>query len=354
MLKRFTQVIFVLSFSFNSYAIQWDNVDMNGYFSFEYENQQSKLGNGDSNESFDLDLIDLVFNLKTAEKTRVSMDVTWEHGAATEDSQGNVAVEYAFIEHTISNKLKFKAGKFLIPFGIYNQIHTSKPAFLSVKESYATNKPSKILGSGNVNRFFPRWGTGLGASGHYDLVNDLNFDYDFLFTNGANATANEFEEDDNKSKALTTRFKFNLGTEYEIGLSTYNDANLVNDLNSQSIHFISHISHLRFETEYITGKNTVVATNITKDQTGMSFQLSYDFANINLISYFRYETIEPDKDVDNDMGYLKIIGINYLIDDSATFKFEYDIFTGESASPGLNSLPGNEYAEVKAALVVGF
>ena len=57
-------------------------------------------------------------------------------------------------------------------FGIYNEIHTAKPAFLTVKEPQATNKNNKF---GSVLRFYPRWGAGLAVVG--DVGSDVAGEY---------------------------------------------------------------------------------------------------------------------------------------------------------------------------------
>ena len=116
-------------------------------------------GGGDPNGSFDADGFDLGLNFHVSDKVRAATDLTWEHGAATEDNRGNVAVEYAFVEYTVSDLVKVRFGKMFTPFGVYNQIHTAKPTFLSRQGAGATNKPERIVV--NAARFFPRWGSGI-------------------------------------------------------------------------------------------------------------------------------------------------------------------------------------------------
>lgn len=117
---------------------------INGYSSFEYEKLLGDEGKGDPNGSFDADLFDLVLNITPTDRLRIASDITFEHGAASEDNRGNVAVEYAFGEYTVMNALRFRASKMFTPFGIYNEIHTAKPAFLTVKEPLSTNKNHKF------------------------------------------------------------------------------------------------------------------------------------------------------------------------------------------------------------------
>src|SRR5580765_1896442 len=85
-----------------------DRIVINGYTNFEFEKQISKEGKGDKNGSFDADQIDLVFNVTVSERVRVSIDLSWEHGTATELDQGNQALEYGFVEYALSDKLKLR------------------------------------------------------------------------------------------------------------------------------------------------------------------------------------------------------------------------------------------------------
>jgi hypothetical protein len=140
-----------------------DIVHVNGYSSFEFEKQLGDKGKGDPNASFDADLFDLVLNFTPVPRLRVAADLTWEHGPATEDGRGNVAAEYAFAEFAAKDWLKLRAGKMFTAYGIYNEIHTAKPVFLTVKEPLSTNKNDKF---GSELRFYPRWQTGLAVLAH--------------------------------------------------------------------------------------------------------------------------------------------------------------------------------------------
>ncbi len=193
---------------------------INGYSGFEFEKQLDEDGAGDPNGSFDADLFDLVLNFQVTDKIRVSTDLTWEHGAATEDDFGNVAVEYAFVEYAFSDLVKVRVGKMFIPYGIYNEIHTAKPAFLSVKEPASTNKTERIVE--NAFRFYPRWGAGIAVHGD-GLIGERGFSYDLFVSNGDQSETNPFEEDNNGAKAFTGRFRFEPSESLEVGTSFYHD-----------------------------------------------------------------------------------------------------------------------------------
>jgi hypothetical protein len=98
----------------NIHAQIQDNIHINGYMSMEFEKQLGDDGKGDKNASFDADLIDLVWNINATDRLRIATDMIWEHGAASEDDRGNVAIEYAFAEYTVQIGYAFVPEKCLL------------------------------------------------------------------------------------------------------------------------------------------------------------------------------------------------------------------------------------------------
>ncbi len=167
-----------------------DRIVLNGYTNFEFSKQISKEGLGDKNGSFDADQFDLVFNISVSERVRAALDLSWEHGTATEDGRGNQAMEYGFVEYALSDKLKLRFGKMFTPFGVFNEIHPAKPDFLTVKEAASLNKTDRIVGGGFL--FYPRWGAGIAAHGD-GVVGGKDVSYDVLVATGEQQEANPFE-----------------------------------------------------------------------------------------------------------------------------------------------------------------
>jgi hypothetical protein len=113
--------LFLMSLLPLSLNAQWsDKLTINGYASMEFESklQGPSSSNADQFNSFDADGFDLVMNFKPSDKFRFAVDATWEHGAATEDGRGNVGIEYAFSEYSVSDAFKFRFGKQFTAFGI--------------------------------------------------------------------------------------------------------------------------------------------------------------------------------------------------------------------------------------------
>jgi hypothetical protein len=327
------------------------DLTINGYTSLEFEEQLDEEGGGDPNGSFDADLFDLVLNFQVNDAIRVATDLTWEHGAATEEGFGNVAVEYAFIEYAFSDLVKVRAGKMFTPFGIYNEIHTAKPAFLTVKEPASTNKTERIVANGF--RFFPRWGAGISVHGD-GLIGERSFSYDVLVANGAHEEGNPFEEDNNAAKSVTGRFRFEPSDALEVGSSFYYDL-----IESGGVDRLTSLGlELRFQTRAWRVLAETAYGWLDPDegdsilQIGWYVQPSYEFDN-GMTPYARVERINPDTSSADEQGYDFIVGLNYEIAAGFMIKVENNWFKGAEAST-LAQYPGAGYSEIKAAVVLGF
>ncbi len=311
-----------------------------GYSSFEYE--KSIIGDGgDKNGSFDSDLFDLVLNFLPTNRVRIAADITWEHGTASEDNRGNAAIEYAISEFTLSSYLKFRVGKMFTPFGIYNEIHTAKPAMLSIKEPFSTNKNDKF---GSENRFYPRWGTGaalLGAS----TLGEMDFDYILCLSNGENTETNPFAEDNNQAKAITGRVRADFSEYFKAGFSVYNDWITSGEqqfsIGSQLI-FDHHFIGLEIESVYgFVGD---------LDRWGSSAMLFY-YVNGALIPYVRFEHLDPDLSIDMDDAFLLVYGLNMQLEENYFLKI--DLNTVSSLQNNL-TMGKSSYTEIKTSISVGF
>ena len=333
-----------------------DRVLINGYSSFEFEKQFGDEGEGDPRGSFDVDLFDIVLNVYATNRLRVAADLTWEHGTATEDGRGNAAVEYAFGEYTVSEMLKIRSGKMFTHFGIYNEIHTAKPAFLTVKEPLSTNKNQKF---GSEFRFYPRWLGGIAVLGGTQ-VGTMDMDYILQVSNGDQENTNPFEEDDNKHKAFGGRARLYPTRRTEIGVSFYSDKFTEFDSTGEDVgkrtslfsaggHFIWRVGPLGLEGEYVAGQiRPSFADNITRwAMTGMIF---YSIQDI-VVPYFRLEHLNPNTKVAGDNATLFVYGFNIQVDSGLFVKLELNTVTSDEFN---NQFSGNNYTEFKGAIAIGF
>jgi len=335
-------------------AIDSDRISLNGYTSFELEKQfgDEADGLGDPNASFDADLFDLVLNVQVDDRIRAAADMTWEHGVASEDDRGNVALEYGFVEYKFSDAVKVRFGKMFTPFGIFNEIHTAKPAILSVKEAASTNKAERIVDG--AYRFFPRWGTGVAINGGLYL-SERYLDYDLLIANGDQEESNPYEQDNNQAKSWTARVRYDISDQLQAGVSFYYDKLSdpdYDDLMSEGIQLQYDTGTLRIIAEAVLGSMSPGSGSATK-QLGWFVQPSYRLAS-GLTPYVRLDFVDPDRERDDDRGFGLTFGFNFETEGGLTFKVEENYLKGGDQSAGLSGLPGNDYSEIKAAVVLGF
>lgn len=328
-----------------------DRIVINGYTNFEFSKQISKEGKGDKNGSFDADQFDLVLNITVSERVRVAADLSWEHGTATEDGRGNQALEYGFVEYALSDKLKLRFGKMFTPFGVFNEIHTAKPAFLSVKEAASLNKNDRIVGGGYL--FYPRWGAGIGA--HGDLVMaGKDVTYDVLVANGEQQEANPFEEDENTSKSLTARLRVDATKNLRLGYSFYRDrlsSTSYTTLQSHGLEAELNLTRFRVLGEIGIGALGLKSGGFQR-QLGWYIQPSYHLKN-GWTPYLRLDHVNPNRRLADLGGRDFIVGLNVELSKNFQLKLENNDFRGGSKS-SLAGYPDRGYHEFKAALVLGF
>ena len=345
------KVICLVFLAFFLNAQSTDAITINGYFSFEYEKMFDDEGKGDPNGSFDADLIDIVFNFQLSQKLRIATDLTWEHGSASEDGYGNVAVEYAFVEYSLSDAFKFRAGKMFTNFGIYNEIHTAKPAFTSVKEPQSTNKNHKF---GSSVRFYPRWQNGIAFTGNLN-VGERPLNYILQISNGTSEGLNPYEEDDNTSKAITSRILYSATDDLRLGVSFYMDKMQNYDDAGEDLGTTSSLSSFGFQAEWELNEFKLELEGVTGsfediDRFGFTVMGEYTLQE-KYTPYIRFEDLDPNKDIEKDNANLLIIGINTEIEENFFLKIEVDMFSSEDAN---SRLKGKSYSEFKAAIAIGF
>ena len=346
----------LLAFPSGAHAQLDSPLQINGYSSFEFEQRIGGDDGGDPNGSFDADLFDLVLNFRPTDRIRMATDLTWEHGTSTEDGRGNVAVEYAFMEIMASEALRVRVGKMLTPFGIYNEIHTAKPAFLTVKEPLSTNKNHKF---GSTTRFYPRWTTGMALVGNGRVAN-REVDYVVQVSNGEQEETNPFEEDNNAAKALTARFRIRPSGELRLGASLYYDSLTQRDgadedagLRVRQLSYGAHAEwtpgNVGVELEYTGGRLTpdLLARQSRHAMTAMVYRTFAD----RYTPYLRLEFLDPDSQLADDTARLWVYGVNIQLDEGLYLKAELDTVT---SGPNNLRFEGESFTELNAALALGF
>lgn len=326
-----------------------DIIRINGYGSVEFEKMFQDRGRGDLKGSFDSDGFDLVLNITPAERFRIAADLNWEHGTSTELNFGNTGYEYIFAEYTVSDLLKIRAGKQFISFGIVNEIHTAKPALLTIKEPSATVRTDRV---GGPVFFYPRWGTGLSMTGDGNFLT-IPFDYIVQLTNGDHSFGNPFEKDYDKTKALNGRLRGTVwregGNEARVGASFYSDSGDSLAVSSFGAQVQGIIGNFGIDVEYMSGSyEPYKKPSISR--FGYYVQAAYTFDS-RFTPYVRWESYDPNDGKSDDEANVLVGGLNLAINDYLFLKIEIDRFLSSVQNPRHK---GVNYTELKSSVSFGF
>lgn len=374
-MRAFFGLLALLGFSLAGAAADWtEKMTINGYFSHEYEQHidGDNSKRADHANSFDADMFDVVLNVQATDRLRIAADLTWEHGPQTEIGKGNVATEYAFAEYAVSDAVKIRAGKMFIPFGIYNEIHTAKPAFLIMKEPNPTNKMYFIEKGAEGINYFPRWGSGVAVLGDSEFKG-VPFDYIFQVTNGdldyyvgSVTDLNEYDKDDNQYKAVTFRTRADLTDDLQVGFSLYSDVLTAygyddteeewvavgkNRLESQGLQMLWHLTdRLALEGEVVTGTYQQQTDDKIR-RVSYSLLASYLMPGDVFTPYFLYAQADPNLDRSGEKVIIHEPGVNIEIDHNMFLKVE--LFNVHSERYNTYH-KGLDYTEFRTALAIGF
>ena len=178
--------------------------------------------------------------------------------------------------------------------------------------------------------------------------------YDVLVANGEQETTNPFEEDDNSSKSVTLRVRFELSEQLRFGYSAYYD--------KFSDPKLGRLVSNGLELEWNRGRVRVLselALGVLSPRDGAGvrqvawyLQPSYHFGN-GLTPYLRLDVLNLSTAKPDDVGTIFIAGLNYELTKQCNVKIENNFFHG-GPQTSLAQFPGRGYHELKAAFVLGF
>jgi hypothetical protein len=99
---------------------------------------------GDKKDEFDVQRFIMFLGHKFSDRTRMMSEIEFEHAQVKGgESGGEVAMEQAYIEHTMPNGVNFQAGLHIVPIGLINEYH-EPPVFYGMERN---NIETKIIPS---------------------------------------------------------------------------------------------------------------------------------------------------------------------------------------------------------------
>ncbi len=326
-------------------AASQEFIGPHGYLTLEAEiSTKDSVG---QHGTFDLHHFNIFGDYLLNAKARVFGEIEFEHGTDTEYNDyaggeaGIVRVERAWFEYAFADYLKLRLGKFLTPYGIYNEIHDAAPA-------YDTSiLPESIYGIhenpfGQRQRFYSKFSIGVQVLGRFEMASS-QLQYQFMLANGRGRQP--FEQDDNKDKALGVRFTAELPTTgLKLGYSLYTEKNGLAHHTRQT----SHAADLRFEFKRWRWSSEVAHTTLGAAQSALAsyIELAYHLFDRQTL-LIRYDVFDPNRGRRTDRERDLTIGANLQVLRQVLVKAETHLWQ-------LEQEPRRHYTLAIASLAVVF
>lgn len=335
-LRFYKKVLMCFLIALSIVKAQENKFHINGFFDFEAE-----VSNKDASGkkwTFDQHHLNIITNYLINDQFRVSSEIEWEHGPlfSSSTSSGNIYLAKAFLEYKHSDALLVRAGKFLSPFGIYNERHDATPTYLYsfLPQSIYGNQEQSFGGKG---RLFAKHSTGIQLLGNLYWEN-MNLKYQVYLSNGRGP--NESEKDNNSNKGIGWRIVFSpIGQELSIGSSFYSDRNgNASNTMQTTVGFDAeyNFADAHIEAEYFIPQLEKVdeqgnPNGKFRTVNGYYVLGAYTFLE-RITPFVRFEQFDSDIDIKSNSETITTIGINYSITSSVFLKAETQLFSFQDSS----------------------
>lgn len=296
-------------------------MEISGYTDIEYHASSKK---GD-NPGFRLHHFSVFFKKKIAEKWHFFSEIEYEdapylegdgedqpapaEGEVMEKARGKIFVEAVNIDYLLDPMIKFRAGRFFTPAGIWSIDHY--PPFVPTQ-----------LRPQHIRKIFPQVVDGAMVYGSLKMGSTfLNYD---LY--GGNGEGNTAKKDQNSSKAsgLKLGLVLPLFEHFELGATVYKDE--LNDETDKFVsggHFKTRLFNVSFQAEYARAR---LEPKIGEDyfSTGYYAQIFYDWRAITV--GYRYDSFEKTDLTPDTEIVMNGVFINYHINKDIVLKLEHHNF----------------------------
>ncbi len=282
-------------------------LEIGGYADVMYQNY-------DANEStFVLGHVCLDLTAELTDDVLVAAEIEWADASPMANG-GDADLVCAYIDCALGDRATLRAGKFLVPFNVYNtQLYSADVAKLaSVPFVAGLSKWSE---------------TGIQVYGEIDTGSDAGLDYAVYYVNGLEAdddgevVKNNDVDLNDSDKAIGGRLGITTPGGIEFGLSGYKGAYTAdgsNDVTMLGLDFCYAYEAFEVRAEYVNTEAEVTdAGDVEED--GFYLQGAYKFLD-------KYEAIVRYDELDDGGDSIDrvTVGGNYTITDDLTFRLSYE------------------------------
>ncbi|MFQ5452793.1 MAG: porin [Candidatus Zixiibacteriota bacterium] len=316
----------LLLFSNNISNAQHSKLTWYGYFDMETE-----VSNKDAAGkiwTFDQHHFNIISIYQLDDRFRIYNEIEWEYGPSlkADEIRENIYLANAFLEYKHTDALRIRVGKFVSPFGIYNERHDATPTFIPTKLPHSVYGEHE-LSSTIKGRYFSKFSTGIQLRGSF-YPGNWELRYQLYLSNGRGVKPSE--QDDNANKGIGGRLLISPPNgNLRLGTSYYADKNgNVNNALQRALGFDLEFdySHIHFESEVILSK--IEKLDMTGNPNGI-FEKGYGFYVLTAYTFFdkltpfaRYEFHDHDIKADNINENIIMVGINYSLSPNVYLKNE--------------------------------
>jgi hypothetical protein len=174
---------------------------------------------------FDLHHFNLISQYQITRHWRILGELEFEHGPDVQSGSvaGRITLEQAWMEYRHNRQWQIRLGKFLPPFGLYNEIHDRTPIHLFVRLPQAIYGFHEVY-PGHTQELFNKFLTGVQFRGTTEVGGAAVADIRVYAGNGRGP--NSHGEDLNANKALGGKMILReRDGRWHAGLSYYRDRN---------------------------------------------------------------------------------------------------------------------------------
>jgi hypothetical protein len=327
-MNRYTFTFLVLAVSLWAEPVQAQQDRFQVYGFFDLELDGTNKNPDDFQYTFDQHHFNVITVYQMSDRWRVLGEIEWEHGVSLEGGGGSglVALERAWVEYAYTDALRVKAGKFLPPFGIYNQFHDATPTFLS------SFLPNAVYGkhgntTGGKQRLYAKFGTGVQVLGTF-FPGSWQADYYVYLTNGRGPDPGESDND--RNKGVGGRFVVSTPNDVaRFGVSYYEDRNgATSSTKERSIAADLGFGKSGF---WLEGEALIPVLETVDDagvpngtfRTGFGYYVQASYrTSVGLTPFGRIDVFDPDVDVADDGDSAVVLGLNFALRSFAYLKTE--------------------------------
>lgn len=296
-------------------------IKISGYTQIRYRNDKS------INDTFDIRRAR--FNLQG--------DITERFDYRTQVEFGGTAVTLldAIIGYKVNPYLKLILGQTFVPFSQENLVSNTKLETINrsqIVEATAGRSTNDILGNKNGRDI------GIQASGSILPKADYSlFDYAFGIFNGAgiNVSADTNEQKDYVGRLVFHPVKtWSIGSSYYAGSYTATTTSSSVDRDRYGLEFAYVEDPISFKGEYIKGHDGAT------DKDGWYLQTGYYFIPNKFQGVFKFDTYDPDTNVDKNEKDVYTLGGNWYFNKSAFLQVNYEFKDEKAKETDNNVLTG--------------